>query len=336
LGTQATQARRNMSPAKTSATRSYPEKKVKYFQTMNRLLTENNKIMIVGVDNVQAQQLHDVRISLRGRGSVLMGKNTMMKKVLTDRALSGNERDKTLLAKLGGLLQGNIGLVFTNGDLSKMADEIEREKVQAGAKQGSVAPCDVIIPAGVTGLEPTKTQFFQSLNINTKITKGSVEILKDEQIVTKGNKITSSQAALLGMLGIKPFWYGLVIQNVYDNGSVYGADILKLTDEQLRLKVGNGIANLAAFSLATGFTTKASFPHLVVNAFKDFLAVAVTTSYEFSEFNGAQLKQRILNPVAAPAAAAPAAAAAASAKGPAAPAPKDEEEEEASAFGLFD
>ena len=45
------------------------------------------------------------------------------------------------------------------------------------------------VPAGNTGLEPTKTSFFQALNINTKITKGTVEILKDEHIIKAGDKV---------------------------------------------------------------------------------------------------------------------------------------------------
>jgi len=304
---------------------------------MGELLDENNKILIVGVDNVQSQQVHNIRIALRGKAQMLMGKNTMMSKVLLDRVAKGGERDKLLYQKLvqDKLLQGNVGLVFTNGDLSEIRNIIESEKVQAPAKQGSVAPCDVVVPAGNTGLEPTKTTFFQALNIGTKIVKGTVEILKDEKIITHGHKVSSSEAALLQMLGIKPFWYGLNIFHVYDNGSVYGPAVLSMTDADMREKVSSGISNLAALSLALGIPTKASLPHVILNAFKDILSISVGTDYEFNEFNGKDLKQSVLHGPK-PGTAAPAASSGAKPAEPAKKAVEEEEEEETAAFGLFD
>ena len=51
------------------------------------------------------------------------------------------------------------------------------EQVQAPARAGALAPLDVKIPAQATTLGPEKTSFFQALQIPTKITKGTIEIL---------------------------------------------------------------------------------------------------------------------------------------------------------------
>jgi large subunit ribosomal protein LP0 len=59
------------------------------------------------------------------------------------------------------------------------------------------------------------------LNIPTKINKGSVEITADVHLIKTGDKVGASEATLLSKLGIKPFSYGLVILQVYDNGSLY-------------------------------------------------------------------------------------------------------------------
>jgi len=40
-----------------------------------------------------------------------------------------------------------------------------------------MAPIDVFVPAGNTGLGPEKTSFFQALSITTKISRGTIEIL---------------------------------------------------------------------------------------------------------------------------------------------------------------
>jgi len=313
-------------------------KKIAYAQQLNELLDTYDKIMIVGCDNVRSRQMQNIRIALRGKAVMLMGKNTLISKIIKDRSnQSGADRDKQLYGRLvtDQLLTGNVGLIFTNGDLTAIKAVIGKERVQAPAKAGAIAPVDVTVPAGNTGLEPNKTSFFQALSIATKITKGTVEIIKDEHIIHAGHKVGSSEATLLQMLGINPFFYGLIIQYVWDQGSVYSAEVLDMTEQDKLDRFQAGVANLAALSLALGWTNKASFPHALMDTFKNILAVSVVTNYEFTEFKGKELKEAILRgPVAsaAPAAAAPAA-------GKAAAAPKKEEAEESDeemGFGLFD
>lgn len=50
-------------------------------------------------------------------------------------------------------------------------------KVKAPARAGAIAPCDVKLQPQNTGLGPEKTSFFQALQIPTKISKGTIEIL---------------------------------------------------------------------------------------------------------------------------------------------------------------
>lgn len=75
------------------------------------------------------------------------------------------------LEKLINLLKGNTGIIFSNGDLSEIKKLIDAETREAPAKVGAVAPDDVWIFAGSTGLDPKQTSFFQQLNIQTKIVK---------------------------------------------------------------------------------------------------------------------------------------------------------------------
>jgi large subunit ribosomal protein LP0 len=192
------------------------------------------------------------------------------------------------------------------------------------------------VPAGPTGLEPTQTSFFQALQIPTKINKGAVEIMTDVTILTEGHKCGASQVALLNKLNIRPFSYGLVIRKLYDDGSVLTPSILDISKDDIKDILVSAIQNIAAVGLATGIPNKASFPHILADAFKNLLAVAVETSYDFPQAK--QIKEVLKNPgafkaAAAPAAAAPAAAGKAAAK---APEPEPEPEEEESAFSLFD
>jgi large subunit ribosomal protein LP0 len=79
-------------------------------------------------------------------------------------------------------VRGNVGFVFTRGDLVEVRDKLLENKVRAPARNGAIAPCPVIIPAQNTGLGPEKTSFFQALSIPTKISKGTIEIIVSKVI----------------------------------------------------------------------------------------------------------------------------------------------------------
>lgn len=55
----------------------------------------------------------------------------------------------------------------------------------------------------------------------------------DVQLIRPGDKVGASEATLLNMLNISPFSYGLIIQQVYDNGSVYSPEVLDITEDAL-------------------------------------------------------------------------------------------------------
>lgn len=69
------------------------------------------------------------------------------------------------LEKIVLLLKGNTGLIFSNGDLSEIKKVIDDQAREAPAKVGAIAPDDVWIRAGSTGLDPKQTSFFQQLQI---------------------------------------------------------------------------------------------------------------------------------------------------------------------------
>jgi len=307
-------------------------KKQQYFNKLVSLLQEHNKIFLVGVDNVGSNHLQKVRIALRGKAVILMGKNTLVRKVLRAEIAKNPE-----LEALMPLVRGNVGFVFVKDDLAAVRTILLKEKIGAAAKAGTIAPCDVTIPAGNTGMEPTMTSFFQALNIQTKINKGQIEIVNNVSLIKEGSKVGASESNLLQKLGIKPFQYGLIIKNVYDQGSIYEDKVLDLTDDDIVSKFQVGVKNIAALGLKIGYPTIASVPHSFINGYKNVLAVAVETDYSFKQAE--KVKAYIKDPSAFAAAAPAAAAPAAATKAAAAPAAKEEpkeEEDEDMGFGLFD
>ncbi len=90
--------------------------------------------------------------------------------------------------------------------------------------------------------------FSQALNIPTKINKGTVEITADVQLVKTGEKVGASEATLLAKLGIKPFSYGLQIQNVRSPPRPFfpasNSPFLQFHGSQLDVVAPDALANL--------------------------------------------------------------------------------------------
>jgi large subunit ribosomal protein LP0 len=307
-----------------------------YFTRIGTLFEEYPKCFLVGVDNVGSKQMQEIRQAMRGHGEILMGKNTMIRKAIREQV------KQEAPSKLLPHIVGNVGFVFTNEDLGEIRKKLLENKRGAPAKAGALAPCDVTLPPQNTGMGPEKTSFFQALQIPTKITRGTIEILNEVHLIKTGDKVGASEAALLNMLNIQPFSYGLAVQQVYDNGAIYSPEVLDVTTEELLARFQQGVNNVAAVSLEIGYPTKASIPHSIVNAFKNLLAVAAETDVEFKEAE--KLKEYLKDPskFAAAVSAAPSAGGSSAAAAPAAPETKkpaekeESEEEDDFVGGLFD
>jgi len=303
-----------------------------YFTKLKELLAKYPSIFIVNVDNVGSNQMHQIRTALRGKGIVLMGKNTMVRRALRN-ILSESPQFERLLPHV----RGNIGFVFTSGDLKDIREIIIANKVKAPARAGAIAPVDVIVPAGNTGMEPGKTSFFQALQIPTKIARGTIEIISDIKVVHAGLRVGPSEATLLNMLNISPFTYGMTVAMIYDNGTAFPPHVLDVDESELIERFLTGIKTIACISLALNYPTIVSVTHSLVNAYKNVLAVALETDYSFPAAD--KIKEYLANPEAFAATAAPTDATPAAAAAEAAPAAKEEEKEDSDddmGFGLFD
>lgn len=251
-------------------------KKEEYFQKLKTYLEEFNSIFVVNVDNVGSNQMHEIRKALRGDAKILMGKNTMVRRAIRILQVENPDYEKLMPS-----VRGNIGFVFTNCDLKTIRDKVLTNRVKAPAKAGALAPIDVFIPAGNTGMEPGKTSFFQALGVPTKIARGTIEIINDVHLIKVGFRVGASEAALLNMLNISPFTYGLTVVQVYDNGTVFHPSVLDIEEDSLVAQFVAGIKNIAAISLQIGYPTVASVPHSIINSYKNLLAVSIATEYTF-------------------------------------------------------
>jgi len=261
----------------TSGERRRARKK-RFKEKFERMLSEHKSILICGIDNVGSLQMQKIRIALRGKAVPVMGKNTLMRKFIRDKLAQLPQYEPLL-----EYIRGNVGLVFTNDDVAGVRKSVLEFKVPAAAKSGTIAPSEVTIPAGPTGLDPGQTNFFQALNIPTKIVKLSIEIINEVTICKKGEKVTSSTVALLSKLDIKPFFYGVVVKTVFEEGMIYPADVLDVGTDELLKRFLAGVSKLTAISMAANYPSLLTLPFTFANAWRKILAVSLAVDYKFTQ-----------------------------------------------------
>lgn len=314
--------------------RVYTARKATFYSRFQSLLESHDKLLMVGADNVGSNQMQIIRKALRPtKATIIMGKNTIMRRVLRDQLAKGNLKHmECLLPKI----VNNVGFVLIPESISlgEVRQQILDQKVQRPAKAGAISPCKVVVEAGPTGMEPTKTSFFQALNIPTKINKGQIEIINNVTLLEEGDKVGPSEAVLLQNLGLKPFLYGLTVKYVFEDGNVYDAKVLDITDDDVIAKFNNGVTTIAAVSLQVGFPTEASVPHSIRNAYLKLMHIGLACEeFSFKEID--ELKALLDDPEALAKAQAASSAATAGDKQDETPEEEEEEEEEFGLGGLF-
>lgn len=295
-------------------------KKFLYRKKLNKLFDEYKSILIIQVDNVGSSQMQKVRIGLRGKAVMLLGKNTMMRSVI-------RERKDAKLQNILPAVVGNMGFVFTNGSMNEVRKIIEANKVPAAARVGSVAPSSVMVPPGPTGMDPGQTAFFQALGVATKIERGNISIVSEVEFVKKGDKVTSSHVVFLQKLKILPFFYAIKVDKCFENGSLFAVEVLDLSASDILTKFMSGVATIAALGFELGYPTTASVPFQMRHAFRLMLSLSIESGFKFD------LGEKFLSGAAA--AAAPAAAGPAKAAAKKEESEEEESEEESSGGALF-
>jgi len=233
--------------------------------------------------------MQKIKKALKDKAVIVKAKNTLIR-----RALRLKEKEHPEWQSIMPSIKQNVALVFTKGDLPEIKKTLLGLRISAPAKIGTIAPEDVYVRKGGTGLEPTKTSFLQALNIASKINKGQIDILQDVLLIKKDSKIGSSESILLQMLNIKPFSYGLTCSTVYEEGKLYSSKFLDTTTDMIVSRFTSTLSVIASISLSLGIPTIASIPHSILSAYKNLLSISVQTNYVFDQAK--QIKEMVENP----------------------------------------
>jgi large subunit ribosomal protein LP0 len=280
------------------------KRKIRNRRVIKQLCTnflKYNQVIVVTLDNVSNAQLQSARVALQKSerpGDLVIGKNSIIEKALkwlTTEPEKGTKefedhskwKRRPELKNMAKLVEGNIGLIFSDDDYSSVRDLVEKEVLNVPAKTGVPAPCDVTIPAGPTNLDVGKVQIFQKLNVPTKAVKNMLEIQKDIHIIKKGEKVTATGSELCRLLNLKPFSYKLEMKKIWMNGAVLEEDMINISSNDILKTFQSHCTSLAALSLGAGLPNALSVPHMVANGFKDLLAIGLGADLKFKQLEQA-------------------------------------------------
>lgn len=258
--------------------------------------------VVVGMNNVSTNQIHSARGVLKRSaepGEMIVGKNTLVRKALKFVTQAPDEnsadyedhkkwtQDERLLA-LEPLMKTNVGLIFSNEPYTDLRKKIEAEVIKMPPRTGVMAPCDVSIPAGPTGIDVGKIDLFHKLNISCKTVKSAIEVAKEIKIIFKDKQVGEGAVRLCKLLAIVPFEYKLEFKYVYLEGTILDQAVLDYSMEDVRDKVKEFAGHLTALAVGGNVVNSLSMPHFLGNAFKTVLAVAEETKYPLKALEDAK------------------------------------------------
>ena len=225
-----------------------PEWKKHEVDDIVELIEGFESVGVVDIEGIPSRQLQQMRTELHGEATLRMSRNTLLFRAL--------ERVDEGLENLGEYLTGHVGLIGTNDNPFALFKHLEASKTPAPINAGEVAPNDIVIPEGDTGMDPGPfVGELQSIGANARIDEGSIQVLEDSVVVEEGEAVSADVANVLAELGIEPKEVGLDLRAVFADGVIFEADELELDVEEYRADVAAGVSAARNLSINAGYPT---------------------------------------------------------------------------------
>ena len=224
-----------------------PEWKKHEVDDIVELIEGFESVGVVDIEGIPSRQLQQMRTELHGEATLRMSRNTLLFRAL--------ERVDEGLENLGEYLTGHVGVIGTNDNPFALFKHLEASKTPAPINAGEVAPNDIVIPEGDTGVDPGPfVGDLQTVGANARIEGGSIKVVEDSNVLSAGEEVSADLANVLGELGIEPKEVGLDLRGVVSEG-------VSFSPEELDIDVDEYVADLeAASSAARNLSINAEYP----------------------------------------------------------------------------
>ncbi|NQV91612.1 50S ribosomal protein L10 [Candidatus Woesearchaeota archaeon] len=246
------------------------ENKKKLVQEIVDQIKSSPIVGVVNMASLPAQQLQNMRATLRKSGVKIQ----MARKKLLQLAFeqSGKENIQQLKDKITGM----PALIFTESNPFALYSTLQKNKSEAPAREGQIAPKDIIVKAGATNFAPGPIiSELAAVGIKTKVEGGKLAIVNDVIVAKDGDVISAKLAETLKRLDIKPMEVGLDLVAVWEDGLVYNAKQLHVDEAEYTANFTQAATWAFNLAIEAAYPTADTTEVLLQKAFREAKAVGV-------------------------------------------------------------
>lgn len=254
-------------------TETVPQWKRDEVDDITDLLGQYESVGIVSITGIPSRQLQNMRRGLHGRAVLRVSRNTLLRMAL-------DEVDDGLEA-LVDHVDGQVGIIASNDNPFGLYKQLEASKTPAPINEGEVAPNDIEIPAGDTGVDPGPfVGDLQAVGAAARIQEGSIVVTEDSTVLKAGETVSAQLAGVLGELGIEPKEVGLDLRAVHSDGVLFEPDELAIDIDEYRTNVAAAATAARNLSVNAVYPTATTISTIIARATGEAKSLGLHASIE--------------------------------------------------------
>ena len=254
-------------------TETIPEWKREEVDDIVATIESYDSVGVVDITGIPSRQLQEMRRDLHGTAELRVSRNTLLVHTLEE-VDEGREG-------LTEYVSGQVGLIGTNDNPFGLFQQLEASKTPAPINAGEVAPNDITIPEGDTGIDPGPfVGELQGVGASARIQDGSIRVLEDSTVLSAGGEVSADLANVLNELGIEPKEVGLDLRAVHADGVLFEPEELEIDVDEYRADVEAAAARGRNLSVNAVYPTDRTAATLLQQARGDAKSLALEAAIE--------------------------------------------------------
>jgi len=257
-----------------SINKKYPKKKQLMYQDLQELPKKYNVVALSKMNKVRATQLMTLRKKFHDQINIKIIKNKVAQRAFEKVSNIPGIED------LSKELEGQCALMFTDLSPFKLNLIFSENKVFLPAKGGDIAPKDITIPAGNTGIPPGPVlSEFKEAKVQTKIDQGSIAVTKDTIVAKSGDVISQKLASLMSKLDIKPIEAGVLVNYAISEGLQFREKDLTLDVKEYVKELQISYSSALNLAIELNYFAPETISSILSLAYQKSLNVALKAGY---------------------------------------------------------
>ncbi len=246
------------------------QKKIDQIKELTEQVKKYSVVGLLDLYKFPSNPLQSMRKRLRGQAEIFMRKKCVLERSI------GGVKDKKDLKKLVEIEVKKPAVILTNMNPFKLFKILIQNKSPAYAKPGDIAPMNILVPAGPTTLlAGPAIGDLQRAKIPAMVQEGKIHVRKDTVVAKEGEEITREVSNILKKLDIQPMEISINLLAAWENGVVFGKDILGIDEEEYLNNLKLAYNHAINLSVNTGYPTKQSIELMIGKAFREAKTLGV-------------------------------------------------------------